>query len=94
MAVYDRILTELAALAGMGMENTTRGPAWRFLDLGRRIERSQHLVDLDARDANYADLVDVEKWRATDEPQRSERDSDDEDGSGHSAPPSQAFPAY
>jgi uncharacterized alpha-E superfamily protein len=46
IARLDRILTELAALAGMGMENTTRGPAWRFLDLGRRIERSQHLVDL------------------------------------------------
>ena len=31
-----------AALAGMGMENTTRGPGWRFLDLGRRLERPEH----------------------------------------------------
>ncbi len=46
IARLDRILTELAALAGMGMENTTRGPAWRFLDLGRRLERSQHLIEL------------------------------------------------
>ena len=46
IARLDRILTELAALSGMGMENTTRGPAWRFLDLGRRIERSQHMVEL------------------------------------------------
>lgn len=46
IARLDRLLTELAALAGMGMENTTRGPAWRFLDLGRRLERSQHMIEL------------------------------------------------
>ena len=28
------------ALAGMCHENTTRGPGWRFLDAGRRIERA------------------------------------------------------
>ncbi len=42
IAHLDRVLTDLAALSGMGMENTTRGPAWRFLDLGRRLERTQH----------------------------------------------------
>ncbi len=42
----DRVLIDLSALAGMGMENTTRGPAWRFLDLGRRVERVQYSLDL------------------------------------------------
>ena len=36
----ELILLDLAALAGLAMESTVRGPAWRFLDLGRRIERS------------------------------------------------------
>ena len=36
----DSVLVDLAALAGLAMESTVRGPAWRFLDLGRRIERS------------------------------------------------------
>ena len=36
----DSVLVDLAALAGLSMESTVRGPAWRFLDLGRRLERS------------------------------------------------------
>jgi uncharacterized alpha-E superfamily protein len=36
----DVALVDLAALAGLAMESTVRGPAWRFLDLGRRIERA------------------------------------------------------
>ncbi len=36
----DIVLVDLAALSGLAMESTVRGPAWRFLDLGRRIERS------------------------------------------------------
>ena len=40
----DVILVDLAALAGLSMESTVRGPAWRFLDLGRRIERSLVLL--------------------------------------------------
>jgi uncharacterized alpha-E superfamily protein len=36
----DVVLVDLAALAGLSMESTVRGPAWRFLDLGRRLERS------------------------------------------------------
>ncbi len=42
----DRLVMACAALAGMGQENTTRGPGWRFLDLGRRIERASHSLDL------------------------------------------------
>ncbi len=36
----DVVLVDLAALAGLSMESTVRGPAWRFLDLARRLERS------------------------------------------------------
>lgn len=36
----DLVLVDLAALSGLAMESTVRGPAWRFLDLGRRIERA------------------------------------------------------
>ncbi|MCB0983262.1 MAG: circularly permuted type 2 ATP-grasp protein [Ilumatobacter sp.] len=40
----DAVLADLAALAGLAMESTVRGPAWRFLDLGRRLERSLAVV--------------------------------------------------
>lgn len=40
----DLILVDLAALAGLATESTVRGPAWRFLDLGRRIERGIALL--------------------------------------------------
>ncbi len=36
----DVVLVDLAALAGLTMESTVRGPAWRFCDLGRRLERA------------------------------------------------------
>ncbi|MCU1361091.1 MAG: hypothetical protein JWN99_2380, partial [Ilumatobacteraceae bacterium] len=36
----DIVLVDLAALAGLSLESTVRGPAWRFLDLGRRLERA------------------------------------------------------
>jgi uncharacterized circularly permuted ATP-grasp superfamily protein/uncharacterized alpha-E superfamily protein len=36
----DVVLVDLAALAGLSLESTVRGPAWRFLDLGRRLERA------------------------------------------------------
>jgi uncharacterized alpha-E superfamily protein len=36
----------LAALRGIEMENMTRGPGWHFLSIGRRLERSLHLVKL------------------------------------------------
>lgn len=42
----DRLIMCLAALSGMGSENTTRGPGWRFMDLGRRLERAQFTCDL------------------------------------------------
>ena len=46
LPALDRLVTALAALAGMGSENTTRGPGWRFLDLGRRMERTLFMGEL------------------------------------------------
>jgi uncharacterized alpha-E superfamily protein len=37
--LLERGLVTLAAFSGLGMENMTRGPGWRFLDIGRRLER-------------------------------------------------------
>jgi len=36
----DRMVLILAAFAGLAMDGMTRGLAWRFLDLGRRLERA------------------------------------------------------
>jgi uncharacterized circularly permuted ATP-grasp superfamily protein/uncharacterized alpha-E superfamily protein len=40
----DMVLVDLAALSGLSTESTVRGPAWRFLDMGRRLERSLSLL--------------------------------------------------
>jgi len=42
----DRIMVQLAALAGLVMESMVRGPGWRFLDLGRRLERAVLLLGM------------------------------------------------
>jgi uncharacterized circularly permuted ATP-grasp superfamily protein/uncharacterized alpha-E superfamily protein len=36
----DRLILTFAAFGGLAMESMTRGYAWRFLDIGRRIERA------------------------------------------------------
>ncbi len=36
----DRLIVTFAAFGGLAMESMTRGYAWRFLDMGRRVERS------------------------------------------------------
>ena len=38
--VFDSLIAELAALAGLWHESTVRGPAWWLGDIGRRLERS------------------------------------------------------
>lgn len=43
---FDSIVASMAALSGLGMENMTRGQAWRFMDLGRRVERALCSVEL------------------------------------------------
>jgi uncharacterized circularly permuted ATP-grasp superfamily protein/uncharacterized alpha-E superfamily protein len=37
--IADRALKTLAAFSGLSQENMVRGPGWRFLDIGRRLER-------------------------------------------------------
>jgi len=39
LELLDELVRLCAALAGFASENMTRGSGWRFLDLGRRIER-------------------------------------------------------
>lgn len=42
--LLNTLVVDLAAFAGMEMENMTRGHAWRFLDIGRRVERGTNLL--------------------------------------------------
>src|SRR5690606_30965853 len=44
--LLNTLVLDLSAFTGTAMENMTRGHGWRFLDLGRRIERAQNLVAL------------------------------------------------
>ena len=46
LAHLNRMITDLAAFSGMEMENMTRGHGWRFLDLGRRLERAMNATGL------------------------------------------------
>ena len=41
LSALNRLVLDLSAFAGMGTESMTRGPGWRFLDMGRRLERAQ-----------------------------------------------------
>lgn len=45
-ALMHSLVLDLAAFNGMEMENMTRGHGWRFLDLGRRLERSLNVLKL------------------------------------------------
>lgn len=44
--LINQVILTLAAFGGLGMESMTRGTGWRFLDIGRRIERSVDIVQL------------------------------------------------
>jgi uncharacterized alpha-E superfamily protein len=46
IGVLDRAIMTLSAFSGLLMENTTRGEGWRFLELGRRLERALQMADL------------------------------------------------
>jgi uncharacterized alpha-E superfamily protein len=46
VSLLDNSIIDLAAFAGMEMENMTRGHGWRFLDIGRRIERAANMGSL------------------------------------------------
>ena len=42
----NRVVLRLAAFSGLAVESMTRGHAWSFLDMGRRLERAMTLVTL------------------------------------------------
>jgi uncharacterized circularly permuted ATP-grasp superfamily protein/uncharacterized alpha-E superfamily protein len=44
--MLNRVVLRLAAFSGLVMESMTKGQAWRFLDMGRRLERALTLVTL------------------------------------------------
>ena len=46
VGVLNEILIGLAAFHGLARENMTRAQAWRFLDMGLRLERAVHLGTL------------------------------------------------
>jgi uncharacterized circularly permuted ATP-grasp superfamily protein/uncharacterized alpha-E superfamily protein len=46
LSLLNQCIGTLSALRGIELENMTRGPGWHFLSIGRRIERSLHLIEL------------------------------------------------
>ncbi|MDY3562933.1 circularly permuted type 2 ATP-grasp protein [Gemmata sp. JC673] len=44
--LLNRTVVTLAAFGGLATESMTRGEGWRFLDLGRKLERSLHTIGL------------------------------------------------
>ena len=46
MNLLDRAIVTLSAFAGLLMENTTRGYGWRFLEIGRRLERALQTANI------------------------------------------------
>jgi uncharacterized alpha-E superfamily protein len=46
LEMFGQAITGLAAFSGMAAESMTRSQGWRFMDLGRRLERSMHTITL------------------------------------------------
>lgn len=46
LQILDSLVLHLSAFSGMQAENMTRGHGWRFLEIGRRIERSLGVLSL------------------------------------------------
>ena len=44
--LLDNAIMTLSAFSGLVMESMTRGHGWRFLDIGRRMERAVQMVEL------------------------------------------------
>lgn len=49
MEFLDRLLMSVSALSGFALDDMTRDDGWRFLVIGRRLERLQFLADVIAR---------------------------------------------
>ncbi|HEY2011013.1 MAG TPA: circularly permuted type 2 ATP-grasp protein [Rhizomicrobium sp.] len=59
----DSLVRRAAALSGLSAENMTRGPNWLFMELGRRVERAQHLAWLVRQTVGHADARETEHMR-------------------------------
>lgn len=46
LGVLNRTVLTLSAFGGMAVESMTRSDGWRFLDMGRRLERAVHMTAL------------------------------------------------
>ncbi len=46
LSLLDDAIMTLSAFSGLVMESMTRGDGWRFLDIGRRLERALQMVEL------------------------------------------------
>ncbi len=46
LELLNVLIFDIAAFSGMAMENMTRGHGWRFLDIGRRLERAANITTL------------------------------------------------
>jgi uncharacterized circularly permuted ATP-grasp superfamily protein/uncharacterized alpha-E superfamily protein len=46
LLLLNQVLNLISAFSGVSTESMTRGPGWRFLDMGRRIERSLQILSL------------------------------------------------
>jgi uncharacterized circularly permuted ATP-grasp superfamily protein/uncharacterized alpha-E superfamily protein len=46
LELLDRTVLLLAAFGGLAAESVTRGEGWRFLDMGRKLERALHTITL------------------------------------------------
>lgn len=46
LLLLNQLLSTLLGISGLANENMTRGPGWRFLEIGRRIERANNLLRL------------------------------------------------
>src|SRR5688572_26559099 len=44
--LLDNVVLTLSAFSGLLMENTTRGFGWRFLEIGRRMERALQAIEM------------------------------------------------
>ena len=59
----DALVRRAAALSGLSAENMTRGPNWLFMDMGRRLERAQHLAWLVRQTVVTTDVRETEHIR-------------------------------
>ena len=46
LELLNRTVITLAAFGGLAVESMTRGEGWRFLDMGRKLERALHMIAL------------------------------------------------